>query len=74
MTDRVRTLVVVLDDDYRVGSGEYLENIKTSLLMTRGVSRVENGDVVTSVDHINRDIARSELLSALIDFAKKWRR
>lgn len=74
MTDRVRTLVVVLDDDYRDGAGEYLENIKTSLLMTRGVSRVENGDVVTSTDHINRSIARSELLTELIEFAKKWRR
>jgi hypothetical protein len=70
----VRTLVVVLDDDYRVGTGEYLENIKTSLLMTRGVSRVEDGEVVTSADHVNRSIARSELLIDLIEFAKKWRR
>lgn len=70
MTDRIRTLTVVLDDDYR---DDDMEVLKQSIGMLRGVSHVDNGPVMGGNDAINRMVVRDQLCQALIEFTRQWR-
>ncbi|TWU51485.1 hypothetical protein Poly59_30770 [Rubripirellula reticaptiva] len=54
MTDRVRTLTVILDDDYR-NEDESVGVIMQAIRMVKGVSDVEAGDVVQFEDHAARN-------------------
>ena len=58
MTDRVRTLTILLDKDIRVDD---VETIKSTMLMIRGVRKVENGPVVDHRDWMNRESVRIEM-------------
>jgi len=73
VTDRVRTLVVILDGDERVGAGEWVENLKNAISMMHGVAKVENGDVVTGSDYIARETMRMEFEKDLHEFARNWK-
>jgi hypothetical protein len=70
MTDRIRTLLVILDNDYR---DDDVEVIKQSIAMIHGVSRVDNGEVLRGEEAINRMIIRDELCRALIEFTRRWK-
>lgn len=73
MTDRVRTLVVILEDDQRVGDGEWAEELRKAISMMSGVAKVEYGDIVTGTDYINRETLRLEFQRDLFDFIRDWR-
>lgn len=66
MTDRVRTLTVVLERDTRVDD---VEVIVEAIRMTKGVLQVyyDEEDVVTSDDHISRIHVYSEVREALLE-------
>lgn len=57
MTDRIRTLTVFLDADYR---DDDIERITTAICMVKGVLRVEPR-VVTAPDIIARAVAKGQL-------------
>lgn len=57
MTDRIRTVIVVLDRDYREDDAE---PIVKAIRMIKGVASVELS-VVDGVDHMARMVARTEL-------------
>ena len=63
MTDRIRTLTVVLDRDMR---DDDVEVVKSAIGMIKCVASIENGPAVDYQDHMNRDIARSELETVLL--------
>lgn len=58
MTDRIRTLTVVLDDDYRTDD---LEAVARAIKMIKGVSGVEQGERLDVRDLIARRIAKRDL-------------
>ena len=58
MTDRIRSLTVVLEQDTREDD---CEQIKSALLMVKGVAEVMDGPAVSSQDRTNRHLARSDL-------------
>lgn len=64
MTDRVRTLTVILDRDYRDDDAEVLMQ---SIRLMRGVEDVALGPIVDGSDHIAREVAKTELRKELID-------
>lgn len=74
MTDRVRTLVVILEDDQRAGAGEWTEDLRKAISMMNGVAKVEYGDVVTGSDHIHRETLRMEFERELMEFVRNWRK
>lgn len=51
MTDRVRTLTVVLDRDYRTDD---VEGIVDAIRMTKGVAKVDLGDATSGDDYVSR--------------------
>jgi hypothetical protein len=57
MTDRTRTLIVVLDKDYRVDDAEGIIN---AIKMVKGVHTVDH-DVVDINDHAARRAVASEV-------------
>lgn len=59
MTDRIRTLTVVLDHDAR--TDDDAQTVATAIHMIKGVERVLIGPAVTVPDLIARDVAASEL-------------
>lgn len=64
MTDRIRYLTVVLDQDYRVDDAE---SIIDAMHMMKGVSGVLPGEAVSGNDHINRGLIYAQIRSDLID-------
>lgn len=67
MTDRIRTMHVILDDDYRTDDAD---SIWAAILMIKGISKVEFGDAVEVNDHIVREDIRRKLTKALFDVVK----
>ena len=63
MTDRIRTLTVVLDADYR---DDDLESLLTAIKMVRGVDDVQFGEVVNYKDWIARRAVKTELQHELL--------
>lgn len=57
MTNRIRTLTVVLDEDYR---DDCLQSITNAILMTKGVAAV-TGSVVNLPDYIARSVLKNQL-------------
>lgn len=51
MTDRIRTLKVLLNRDTRTDDAEVIKN---AILMIKGVSKVEDGEVVGVDEHFQR--------------------
>lgn len=71
MTDRVKGLYVALDQDIRVDDVEPLMNAIRTL---RNVSAVECEQFVTTPeDWMNRQVARSGMQSAVVEFLEKLR-
>ena len=62
MTDRIRTITVVLDADYR---DDCVEPIMHALRMVKGVTNVKMGP--PSTDFVARSAVRTELWKALHD-------
>jgi len=67
MTDRVRSLTVVLDDDYRTDDCEI---IIAAIGMIRGVQSVAFTELVNGNDHLNREVAKMELRAQLYELLK----
>lgn len=67
MSDHYRTLVVILEGDYRKDEAE---DLRKAIEQMKGVSKVEYGDVVGGSDHINRHVAKRELQNQLWDLLK----
>ena len=63
MTDRVRTLAVVLDQDYR---DDDAESILNAIRMVKGVAHV-TAEVVTGSDVMNRMTVTLELRRKVFD-------
>lgn len=61
MTDRYRTLTIILDSEYREDD---LENIINALYYTKGVQEVKKGPVTT--DDLSIRIAKNELERTLL--------
>jgi hypothetical protein len=61
MTDRVKGFTVTLDKDYR---DDDVEAILNAVRMIHGVAHVEPS-IVTSEDHMNRQVIRHELRKKL---------
>jgi len=64
MTDRIRTIHVILDQDYRVDDGEAILN---AIRMIKGVAQADFGPVMRGDDHLQREIAKIELRRQLLD-------
>ena len=69
MTDRIRTLTVQLDKDYR---DDDAQSILDAIKMIKGVTNVELGDPIDMKDHINRNIVRSEIRVILFEALNKY--
>jgi hypothetical protein len=67
MTDRVQSLTVMLDQDYRTDD---VQMIVDAIAMIKGVHRVELGDAVSSSDWFARERARMDLASKIYDVLK----
>ena len=65
MTDRIRTLAVTLDRDFRDDDVEVIVN---AIKMIKHVSNVTIGEVVNIQDHLNREVFRSDVLRSAVDF------
>lgn len=65
MTDRIRTLKVLLDRDIRTDDLEFVTN---AIKMIKGVQRVEDGDVVGIDEHMARDTALREFIIMHMEF------
>lgn len=63
MTDRIKALTVVLEEDYR---DDDVENIITAILMVRGVLDVTDRYIDSIEDHIAYSRVRRELGEKLI--------
>lgn len=64
MTDRIRTVIVVLDNDYRTDDAEAILN---AIRMVKGVASAEIGDVLDPTDYIARYALRHEVYTKLVD-------
>ena len=64
MTDRIRSLTVALDDDYR---DDDLTAIVAAIEMVKGVLNVEHGAAVTPKDWVNREAVRQEFRVKLLE-------
>lgn len=69
MTDRHRTLIVVLEQDTR---SDDIEEYRKVFLSHRGVERVELGSVVTGTDHLERSTLAWKLARDLHEFLAEW--
>jgi len=66
MTDRIKGLVVVLDQDYRTDD---VDEIVNAIQMVKGVAAVEK-NVAEMDDYINRERVRQELVKKLFEALK----
>jgi hypothetical protein len=69
MTNLVRYLTVVLDDDVRVDD---VESLQAAVKMMKGVLTVELGRPTNTTDYIARMNARQELVSKLLEIIKAY--
>lgn len=67
MTDRIRTIHVTLDRDYRVDDGK---TILHAIQMIKGVSGAEYGDVVSLEQYSAREVGREELVAEIREVLK----
>lgn len=67
MTDRIRTIHVTLDQDYRVDDGKAIIH---AIKMVKGVATAEYGDVVSLEQHVTREVVREELAKEIRDVLK----
>lgn len=67
MTDRIRTLTVVLDRDMRTDD---VEGVKQTIGMIRYVADVQDGAVVNSDDWLNRSTALREFIALQYKFLR----
>lgn len=58
MTDRIRKLIVILDQDYRDDDAESIAN---AIDMIKGVAQVELGEAVSYEEEVNRREFRRSL-------------
>lgn len=63
MTDRVKGLVVTLDDDYRIDD---VQEIVNAIKMVKGVATVDE-NITTIDDHMNRVRVKMELQGKLFE-------
>ncbi len=63
MTDRIKGLVITLDNDYRIDD---LENLINAIEQFRGVASV-SPSVASTDDHINRSRIKLELKQKLYE-------
>jgi hypothetical protein len=68
MTDRIRSLTIVLDRDYRADD---VETVMHAIHMIKGVHSVSIGEPVSLKDHINREAVRKELQATLFQAINK---
>lgn len=68
MTDRIRSLTVILDKDFRDDDIEYIAH---AIRMIKHVSSVELGEPVNLTDHIARQEARLNLGSKIMDVIRE---
>ena len=66
MTDRIKGLVVVLDQDYRTDT---VDEIVNAIKMVKGVAAVEK-NVATLDDYMNRERVRQELVGKIFEALK----
>ena len=62
MTDRVVSLTVILEKDFRVDDVEVLKNV---ISMIRGVGSVHDGPVVEMSDYVNRELIAADFRKRL---------
>lgn len=62
MTDRVRMMTVVLEDDMRDDDADMIAD---AIRQLRGVSAVQLGEPITCADTIARNIAKRQLVAEL---------
>jgi hypothetical protein len=67
VTDRIRTLTVLLTHDVRTDDAEA---IRAALRMVRGVADVIDGDAVGGDEHLRREAALSGFTSDLHEFIR----
>ena len=65
MTDRIRTLTVILDRDMR---DDDVEVVKQAVQMVKRVASVQNGEVVGGDEHMRRTIALNEFIRTQYQF------
>ena len=68
MTDRIRTVTVILDEDYREDD---VESILQAIRMVKGVVQVTMGPAVDANDYIVREKIRREVINHLITEVEK---
>lgn len=62
MTDRIRYLTVVLDNDYRDDDAKIIAD---AIQMFGGVDSVKLGEPTHALDYVNRAAIRSEMLKRI---------
>lgn len=62
MTDRIATLTVILDDEYRVDDAEHIIN---AISMTKGVHKVVKGEVCDANHYMNKATVGFEIKQAV---------
>jgi hypothetical protein len=67
MTDRVRSLSVLLDNEYRVDD---VQVIIDAIAMIKGVSKVERGPISDYADRLSIEVAKTELAKKMWDVLK----
>ena len=67
MTDRIQSMTVTLDRDYRDDDAEI---IRMAIQMIRGVAHVDFGKPVDPSDHFARQRALMELKDKMVDILK----
>lgn len=68
MTDRVRYLTVMLDDDYRDDDARTLAE---AISMLKGVEKVTLGDPVSVSDYINRQTVGIKMYETVVEAARR---
>ena len=64
MTDRVATLTVILDREYRTDDVEYIQN---AIHMVKGVSEVHLGEVCDANHYMNKSLLGDKFRRAFHD-------
>lgn len=67
MTDRVRYLTVILDQEYRTDDAEAFVH---AISMVKGVQKVELGEPMGANDYISRQVIGAEIYRAVTDAVK----
>lgn len=68
MSERVRTLTVLLERDMAVGLGEDADIVRTVISQIKGVEDVQYGESVTHEEYMRREAAVSDFRLLLYKF------